>query len=180
MATNGQDDVVTTAKKAQQRNTDVEDNAKKLQALTIDLKFQGRITAKIVLQDLKDDFRHKVWSMQYPEKNFDSGTYSKWIMSTAHQEDEVVPFVNNLLPQDCKQRALLTWRTLRALSRTTSLSDSYPTFGPDLMAFAVKTTEKYDAHDIPFGVYEMVLFALGRKDVLEYMQREEMQWVNAI
>lgn len=154
----------------------------KLAALEVDLKFTGQVMSSIVLGELKDDLRRKVWSTKYPNKSFDSTVYSKWIVSKADEEDKVVPFVNNLLPHDCEQRALLTWGTLRALSRPTWLASSIPAFEPSVgeIAYAVILTKIYDDHDLSFDVYEMVLMALGRTDVLKYMQREEMQKITAI
>ena len=150
-------------------------------ALGVDLRYAGKFVASIVLRELKDDFRHRVWSIQYPKKSFDSGMYSKWVACNANEEGKVVPFVNNLLPHDCKQRALLTWGTLRALSKPTCLGNSIPAYEPqvDEIAYAVTTT-KHDDHGVPFDVYEMVLIALGREDVLEYMQREEMQMLSTV
>ena len=103
-------------------------------------------------------------------------------MAKTLEQDEVVPFVDELLPKDCKHRALLTWKTLRALSYPTGLGHSIAPFRPETgeIAYAVMTTKVRDVNDIPFDVYEMVLIALGRQDVLQHMQQEEFQIMNAV
>ena len=88
---------------------------------------------------------------------------------------------------------MLTWKTLRELtyhpSRSHPKRANWPTgLGnitahehlPNQIAYAVTMTKGSGFFDMSFEVFEMVLIALGRKDVLQYMQQEDMQKANLV
>lgn len=43
---------------------------------------------------------------KHPKKSYDAELYNKWIMSKSHADEEIVPFVDKLLPGDCRLRDL--------------------------------------------------------------------------
>jgi len=88
----------------------------KIRVLQVHQKYTGKFMVSIILRELVSEFRRLVWKCKHPKKSYDTGSYNKWIMCKSYADEDVVPFVEKLLPGDCRHRGLLTWGTLRALT----------------------------------------------------------------
>ncbi len=133
-----------------------------------------------------------MWSIQHPGQKYSLTKYNRWILCKKFDADDVVPFINDLLPTGSRrQKAMVTWGFLRqkmyhpshqedqSRSPTGKFNTTTHTHSTDATAFAVKATEVQAVDVITYEMYEMMLKALGRYDVLDTIKEGKLQKVSA-
>ncbi|DBB01116.1 TPA: hypothetical protein ACH3X1_001007 [Trebouxia sp. C0004] len=167
----------------------VETLQENVEVLEINLQYTKTIPVSVILRELLKHFRELVWSIQHPGQKYFLTKYNKWILSKNMDADDVVPFVNDLLPTGLRrQKAIVTWGFLRqnmyhpshqedqSRSPTGRFNMTTHTHSTDAIAFAVKATA-VQALDVI--TYEIMLKALERYDVLDTIKEDKLQNVNA-